>query len=83
MNVKLKAGDIILWHPVLLSTLHPSLRIFGANVLNILLQYSQRSVRASECVGAFIVDEKTYCAFEIISVAVQGRESVFLRTVWW
>lgn len=46
------------------------------NVVNILLQHSRRSVRASECVGAFIVYEKTYCAFEIISGAVQGRESV-------
>ena len=46
------------------------------NVVNILLQLSRRSVRASECVGAFIVYERTYCAFEIISDAVQ-EEKVF------
>lgn len=51
------------------------------NVVNILLQDSRRSVRASEWVGAFIAYEKTYCASEIISDAVQGRESVFLRAL--
>jgi hypothetical protein len=55
------AGDIILWHPIRLSTLHPSLHTFGMNVVNILLQHSRSSVRASECVGAFIFCEKTYC----------------------